>query len=356
MLLTRLVLANALLTKAVLMTDFTHTTAGRRRHRARPVAAALLLAIVPLTLGGQTLGTLPPPAVSLPGDATFTVAMNTATIEGSPVYVAADRLGGTNVRLISGGVRNLANGSAHAATNAETQLLIYGTPNVRLLFTVAEGLYRVVASRSAGIRTPADLRGKRVTTPRDTSAHYYLVRTLQTAGVRESDVTLVDLPRDQMAAGLAAGRTDAVVMWEPEAEKAVAALGANAVVFQDNAMYRELFSLYSTSDVLGNPRRRAELLRFARAVLTATADLKRAVTPHLPLIAKTVQQSETWVSRSWMHHAFPAAVPADLLDVMVQEDVWIAGRQGRTARSRASLDSFIDRSILTEARAPASTR
>jgi sulfonate transport system substrate-binding protein len=338
------------------MTDYPDTTAGLEPRRTWRAVAALLLAIAPLSLGGQTLGTQPPPSVPLADDATFTVAMNTATIEGSPVYVAADRLGGANIRLISGGVRNLANGTAHAATNAETQLLIYGTPNVRLLFTVAEGLYRVVASRSAGIRTPSDLRGKRVTTPRDTSAHYYLVRTLQRAGLRETDVTLVDLPRDQMAAGVADGRTDAVVMWEPEAEKAVVALGANAVVFQDNAMYRELFSLYSTSEVLRNPRRRAELVRFARAVLSATADLKRTVMPHLPLIAKTVQQSEAWVSRSWMHHAFPAAVPTDLLDVMVQEDVWIAGRQGRTARSRASLDSFIDRSILTEARTPASTR
>ena len=100
------------------------------------------------------------------------------------------RPGGRRLQVINGGVRNLANGGAHAATNAETQLLVVGTPNVRLLFTVAEGLYRVVAKRSAGIRTPADLRGKRVSVPRDTSAHYYLVRTLVAAGLTEADVTL----------------------------------------------------------------------------------------------------------------------------------------------------------------------
>ena len=141
-------------------------------------------------------------------------------MEGSPVYVVDSGPMGPRLNVINGGVRNLANGSAHAATNAETQLLIAGTPNVRLLFTVAEGLYRIVAKRSAGITTLADLRGKRVVTPRDTSAHYFLVRTLASAGVSESDVTIVSLPREGMATGVAKGDADAIAMWEPESQKA----------------------------------------------------------------------------------------------------------------------------------------
>ena len=212
-----------------------------------PAAVAVVLA--PVVLLAQAPNPIPP-SIPLAADAPFTVAVNTSTIEGAPVYVADNGPMGAGFQVINGGVRNLANGGAHAATNAETQLLVVGTPNVRLLFTVAEGLYRVVAKRSAGIRTPADLRGKRVSIPRDTSAHYYLVRTLAAAGLSETDVTLVvDLPRDQMAAGVVAGRADALVMWEPEAEKAVAALGQDVTVFQDNRLYREFFSLYASTEV-----------------------------------------------------------------------------------------------------------
>ncbi len=314
-----------------------------------PAVVALLAPVVLLAQAPNPI----PPSVPLAADAPFTVAVNTSTIEGAPVYVADNGPAGAGFTVINGGVRNLANGGAHAATNAETQLLVVGTPNVRLLFTVAEGLYRVVAKRSAGIRTPADLRGKRISIPRDTSAHYYLVRTLAAAGLSETDVTLVvDLPRDQMAAGVVAGRADALVMWEPEAEKAVAALGQDVTIFQDNRMYREFFSLYASTETLGNPKRRQELVAFVRALLAATDEVKRRPEPHFPLIAKTVNQSVDWVTRSWRHHAFPGALPTELLDVMVEEDRWVARNQKREPRSRAALQSLIDTSILTEARTP----
>src|SRR6185503_1279450 len=138
--------------------------------------------VAPLLFLGQAANPNPP-APPLTADAPFTVAVSTTTMEGSPVYVVDSGPMGPRLNVINGGVRNLANGSAHAATNAETQLLIAGSPNVRLLFTVAEGLYRIVDKRSAGITTLADLKGKRIITPRETSAHYFLVRTLARAGL-----------------------------------------------------------------------------------------------------------------------------------------------------------------------------
>jgi NitT/TauT family transport system substrate-binding protein len=70
-------------------------------------------------------------------------------------------------------------------------------PNVRLLFTLVDGNYRIVAKRSAGINRLADLKGKRVVVPRNTSANYYLV-AMRAAGLQESDVTLVTAPATAM--------------------------------------------------------------------------------------------------------------------------------------------------------------
>ncbi len=310
---------------------------------------ALCVLFAPLALRGQ--GANPTPqSLPLAADAPFTVAVSTSTIEGGPVYVADNGPQGAGFRVINGGVRNLANGSAHAATNAETQFLIAGTPNVRILFTVAEGLYRIVGKRSAGISRVADLQGKRVTLPRDTSAHYALVRTLSMAGLSESDVKIVDLPRDQMAAGVVDGRADAISMWEPEAQKAVDGLGRDAIVFQDNKAYRELFSLYTTTDVLGDSQRRPQLVSFVRALLSAVDEMKTSPAPHFPLIAKTTGHPVDQVARSWEHHAFPVAVPGDMLDVMVEEEKWVAPKQNRTPRSREALAAFFEPSILEEVR------
>ena len=63
-------------------------------------------------------------------------------------------------------------GVADVATNAETQLLRFSVrhPDLRIIFNVTEGLYRIVARRSAGIASIADLKGKRVATIEQTSA------------------------------------------------------------------------------------------------------------------------------------------------------------------------------------------
>jgi NitT/TauT family transport system substrate-binding protein len=320
----------------------------------RPICTALVAALMVaglLAMGLPAQAQLPA-SIPLAPDAPFTVAVSTTTIEGGPVYVADEGPGGEGFRVINGGVRNLLNGGAHAATNAETQMLLVGAanPNVRLLFTVAEGLYRIVARRSSGIRALADLRGKRITTPVNTSAYYYLVRMLESAGLTESDVTIIETPRDGMAAAVIKGNADAIAMWEPESQKAVEGLGGDAVVFQDNRLYRELFSLYSTTDVMSDPKRRPELIAFVRALLAATAAVKERPRQYFPVIARVTNHPEEWVAKSWEHHRFPVAMPADMLDVMVREDAWLARNQKRAPRTREQLASYLDTSILAEAR------
>ena len=299
----------------------------------------------------QLAAQAPPANPILPRDAPFTVAVNTSTIEASPVFVSHDAAPSA-FRLINGGVRDVASGAAHAGTNAETQMLLARTtsPNIRMLFTVAEGLYRVVARRSAGIASLADLRGKKIITPANTSAHYHLVRMLATAGVDESAVTLVNVPAAEMAAAVRDGRADALSMWEPHAQRLVEMLGRDAIVFQDNRVYRELFSLYTSTDVLHDANRRAQLVTFVRGLLAATNTVRRKPPTLIPLVAKTIMQPEPLVDASWKHHRFPAALPSDMLDVLVREEQWMAARQKRAPLGRAELSAFIDTSVLDDAR------
>ena len=289
----------------------------------------------------------------LPPDAMFTVAVAMPVVEAAPIHIADQGPSGAGFRVIDGGVRTVALRGAHAAGNATTQMLrvLGDNPNVRLLFTLVNGNYRIVARRSAGINRLADLKGKRVVVPRNTSANYYLVAMLRTAGLRESDVALVSAPATAMAAALAKGDADAISMWEPESENAVQAIGKDAIIFQDNKVYRELYSVYSTTDVMNDPRRRRELLEFVRATLTAAADLQRDPKRYFPLISQMTKHPQDQIARSWEHHGFPLAVAPDLLDLITEEEKWVAAQQNRAPRSRADLAGFIDTTILKEAQA-----
>jgi len=309
-----------------------------------------------LAQGGQTPAPVPSgqgAITPLAPDAMFTVAVAMPVVEAAPIHIARQGPSGAGFQVIDGGVRTVALKGAHAAGNATTQMLrvLGDNPNVRLLFTLVNGNYRIVAKRSAGISRLADLKGKRIVVPRDTSANYYLVAMLRSAGLQESDVTLVSAPRDGMAAAMVKGEADAISMWEPESENAVHAIGKDAIIFQDNKVYRELYSVYSTTDVMRDPRRRMELLAFVRATLIAAADLQKDPKRFFPLISQMTKHPQDQIARSWEHHGFPLGVAPDLLDLITEEEKWVAAQQKRAPRSRAELSGFIDTTILKEAQA-----
>ena len=303
-----------------------------------------------IRVAGQAPAQAPP--TPLAPDAPFTVAVATAVVEAATVYMAKEGPFGSQFNYINGGVRTLQNNGAHAAGNATTQMLVVlrDNPKVRLLFTLVDGNYRIVAKRSAGISKLADLKGKRVVTPRNTSAHYHLVALLRSAGLQESDVTIVSAPATAMAAAVAKGDADAISMWEPESQNTVELLGTDAISFQDNTVYRELYSVYSTTDVLNDPRRRKELVAFVRELITQTANLRREPAKYFDLISRVTKHPAPQIARSWEHHGFPLAVAPDLLNLLVDEEKWVAAGQSRPPRSRAELATFVDTSIIEEAR------
>ena len=278
---------------------------------------------------------------------------NTSTIELAPVLLAAKEIDDGRVTVANGGIADLFDeDAADLATNAETQALRQSVdhPDLRMIFTVAEGYYRIVARRSAGIRELADLRGKRITTAPNTSSAYYLHKTLTTVGMTASDVTIVPLiPLNRMPSALANREVDAVTIWEPEIQRAAELVGDDAIEFQDRRVYRELFSLYATAANLEDPVKRAQIVKFVRALIRASARITERPEDVWPLVADSTGYDVELVERVWGHEGYPGTLVSDALDVMVEEDVYVARERGRAPRPRAELARLIDDSALREA-------
>ncbi len=152
-----------------------------------------------------------------------------------------------------------------------------------------------------------------------------------------------------MARQLKDGKVDAVSIWEPEVENAALALGPDAVEFSGKGIYRELFNLNTTSEALADPVRRAKIVAFVRAIVKAAADLRKDPRHAKALVVQASGYSAGVVERSWKHHAYIATMPADMLDVLVAEETWLAAQDKRTPRSRTDLAKLIDASVLAEA-------
>jgi NitT/TauT family transport system substrate-binding protein len=289
-------------------------------------------------------------------------------IELSPVVVAANSFYPQQIPVSSGGVVSITSRAADIATNAETQLLreSIANPDLRIIMTVSESFYRLVARRSAGISKLSDLKGKRVLVPRLTSAHYYLVAMLRSAGLKEEDVVFVTLPapaaasagqaapatppsKFRMAEALARGDVDVIATFEPEPEVAVHLLGKDAIVLQDKKVYREAFNLNARATDLADPEKRRAIVRFVRAVADASKALKKDRTPYLPHLSSVIGFSAEEISWGWPETEFPVRIIPDMLDVLEVEEQWLAKVSNRAPRSRAELAKFIDRSVVDEA-------
>lgn len=171
-----------------------------------------------------------------------------------------------------------------------------------------------------------------------------------------SDVTLVTEPLGKIAAGLANNQYDATAIWEPDSESSIRALrdiGEDVVIFSGAGVYHEYYNFYSRADLLADPDKRREIVKLVRAIIDAAKEINTnpAVAAEAQaLVAKsghryTVEE----VAHSWPNVHFVAAFDDGLLDVLVEEEIWLAPQQSRETRSREELAKLIDRSIYEEA-------
>ena len=58
------------------------------------------------------------------------------------------------------------------------------------------------------------------------------------------------------------------------------------------------------------------------------------------------------LEKSWPELQFPKRIVPDMLDVLEEEDKWVAKERSRAPRTRAQLAGLIDDSLLKEAQKP----
>jgi NitT/TauT family transport system substrate-binding protein len=131
-----------------------------------------------------------------------------------------------------------AAGKVDAVTMTNGDALVTGATGARsvaiLLNDYSNGNDMVVAR--PGIKSVAELKGKKIGVELGFVSHLLLLQALQSAGLKESDVTLVNTPTDQTPQALGGGAVDAIVAWQPNSGQALKALpGSRAIYTSANA-------------------------------------------------------------------------------------------------------------------------
>ena len=158
------------------------------------------------------------------------------------------------------------------------------------------------------------------------------------------------VPIGDMRSALAKGEIDALAIWEQETGMAQMAIGADAIVFQDDKACREVFNLNTTEGRLKEPVTRAKIVRFVKAVMTAQERLSKNRADGYDLVVEQTKHPRAEVAEGMKTHSYPTRLPADLMDVLVTEELWLAKDEKRAPRVRAELANLIDSSVIEDAR------
>ena len=87
----------------------------------------------------------------------------------------------------------------------------------------------ILVQKDSPIKTVADLKGKKIGLNKGSNVHYLLVRALDKAGLKYTDVEPVFLPPADGRAAFEKGAIDAWVIWEPYRTAAEMSLGARTL-------------------------------------------------------------------------------------------------------------------------------
>jgi NitT/TauT family transport system substrate-binding protein len=125
---------------------------------------------------------------------------------------------------------------AVAMTNGDA--LVTGATGAKsvaiLLNDYSNGNDMIVAK--PGIKDVKGLKGKKIGVEVGFVDHLLLLKALESAGMKESDVILVNTPTDQTAQALGSGAVDAIAAWQPNSGQALKALpGSKAIYTSANA-------------------------------------------------------------------------------------------------------------------------
>lgn len=82
-----------------------------------------------------------------------------------------------------------------------------------------------------GIRKVSDLKGKKIGVELNFVDHLLLLKALESAGLKESDVTLVNMATNDTPQALASGGVDAIAAWQPNSGQALKQVPGSKAIY-----------------------------------------------------------------------------------------------------------------------------
>jgi len=225
-------------------------------------------------------------------------------------------------------VAELVRGNADLAVAADVPIVVEmlrGAP-LSIIASVANASNElaVLGSIDRGVRTPDDLRGRKVGVTLGTSGEYFLWAFLVRHRISPQSIELVDLPPSGLIDALTRGHVDAITAWQPIRHQAELAFGDRIVSMSAPDAYAQTYVLVGRQSYV--QAHRPALGEILRALLAADAyvDADPASAKHL--LAGLLNLRYETVDPAW--HDVTLEVEQQQAQLVTLEDVatWAMAR------------------------------
>lgn len=229
-------------------------------------------------------------------------------------------------------LRQVLDGQADVATVGDLPVVMnsFSSNDYAVIgtFTKSGDDIKLVTSTRAGIKSPAQLAGKRIGAIKGTSSEYFLELYLLTAGLDPQALTVVDVQPEDMVQALQSGKVDAISVWQPYGYLTLKAMGAGASMLPSNNAYVQTFNLVSHRKLVGV--RDATLTKLLSAVERAERFIQEQPAEAKGVLMQRLALEQAFVDTVWPGMRYRLVLDQALLVTMEGEARW-ARREGHAS-------------------------
>ena len=179
---------------------------------------------------------------------------------------------------------------------------------------------KVLVRQDKGIKSPADLRGKKIGVVRGTTAHNFLRLFLQANHLKISDVEIVYLQATDYPQALAEGRVAAISAWEPYLESAKRIIGATARAFPSKGVLNENFYFVARKDFIQD--KQAVLVKFLKAIERGNRFLREHPLESIDIVSRRSEIEKLTLISQWRDYEFGLYLDQAILASLQEQADW----------------------------------
>jgi len=202
-----------------------------------------------------------------------------------------------------------------------------------------QDIQQVVARRDKGIKTPADLVGKKIGVFKGTTLDYFMDIFFIDHKIKYTDVEIFNMNVFEMTDAIVKGDLDAIFTWQPHVHFAVQKLGDNAVLLQSRAKYSTSWLIIVMKDFA---KKHPQVLeKFIKAIVSAENFINQNPEQAQIIHSKLSKTDLKTTKLLWDIVSFDLSLGEGLLRTLEGEAKWVIRKKMYDTKQIPDFTNFI---------------